>query len=237
VLAKLKDPRVMGALGRAASDDSRPEVRVYVLKLVARNPGGDSTDQRARAVLGKALSDPSPQVRAQAARSLAELNRARTQLSTQAVPAATGARTTSGGAGAKRKGPLIIAVRTMGDRTGKAPPALRERMKAEIIGNLRREPNLEVAEPTQPGIAYVVDGTIARLEHGIRGMDVESVCGIELVVSRPPRGIVLVAGGEAAVQKPRIHFRPTLRAPMDAEALEHAVRSAHENLARYLSAQ
>jgi hypothetical protein len=110
-------------------------------------------------------------------------------------------------------------------------------MKSEIIGNLRREPHVSVAEGAAGPISYVVDGTIARLEHTTRGTDVESLCAVELVVSRPPRGIVLVASGEAAVQKPRTQFRPVLAEPMLFEALMHAVRSAHENLARFLAAQ
>jgi hypothetical protein len=46
---------------------------------------------------------------------------------------------------------------------------------------------------------------------------------------------VLVTSGEASVQKARSQARPAQRDPMEAEALEYAVKSAHENIARYFA--
>jgi hypothetical protein len=46
---------------------------------------------------------------------------------------------------------------------------------------------------------------------------------------------VLVASGEAAVQKPRSQVRSASKEPLEMEAIDYAVKSAHENLARYLA--
>jgi hypothetical protein len=224
LLARSKDSRVLPALAHAAVSDPNPLVRGVVLRLLAKNPGGDANSDRARAAIKRALNDPQAEVRAQAARSLAEL----AAFSDEPAPPPV--------AHVQPRGSLLIAVRAMGDKTGRARPELRERMKSAVIGNLRREPRVAVAEGPTPEVAYIVDGSIARLEHGPRSHDLmESTCAVELVVSRPPHGIVLVASGEASVQKPRSQFRPVLREPMDDEALEYAVKSAHENLARFLA--
>jgi hypothetical protein len=84
---------------------------------------------------------------------------------------------------------------------------------------------------------YVVDGSIARLTHGTSGADVETACAVQLIISRPPRGIVMVVSGEASVLRPRTQFRPPMRDAMESEALEHAVASAHENVSRFLTAR
>jgi HEAT repeat protein len=223
VLARMSDPRVVGALGRAALGDPQPLVRAFSLKLLGGNPGGDATDDRARAVILRAANDRSPAVRAAAEQALAAL-------SGRSAPRGT---TRAPGKGARR---TIVAVGTMGDRTGKASRALRDRMRVEVGRGLLAEPGVEVAgAATDPGVSYVVDGAIRRLELGGTAKESEAACAVELVVSRPPRGIVLTASGDATVQRPR---RLTAAADLDRlqiEALQHAVRGAHETLAKFLA--
>ena len=133
----------------------------------------------------------------------------------------------------------MVAVGAISDQTGRARPQLRLQMRNALIGNLRGVRQLSVvsslaidARPT-----YVVDGSIARLTHGPSGTDVETACAVQLVISRPPRGIVMVVSGEASVLRPRSQYRPPMRDAMESEALEHAVASAHENVSRFLSAR
>jgi hypothetical protein len=231
VLARLKDPRVLPALAHAASADESPVVRVVALRLLAKNPGGDATVERARSAIRRGLNDPRTEVRAQAARSLAELMAfADDSPAPPAPPPPPRERPASAGHGA-----LLITVRSMGDKTGRARPEMRERMKSEVIGNLRRERNVAVADPAAVEVGYIVDGSIARLEQRAHAGDVETVCAVELILSRPARGIVLVASGEAAVQKPRSQVRAASKEPLEMEAIDYAVKSAHENLARYLA--
>jgi hypothetical protein len=217
-LARTGDARVVPALGRAAQRDIEPIVRLTAVRLLASNPGGDPTGHEARRALNAAAADRAPEVRRAAVEALAALD----------ASVAHAAR-------ARRE--FAIAIRSVGDRTGRASRAVRDRMKTELVTVLRGSRDVRVADQVAPGEGFVVDGTVAKLDHAQGKLDVETTCGIELVVSRPPRGIVLVATGEATVQRPRIYFRPDQRGGMEEEAVRHAVRSAHENLARFLASQ
>jgi hypothetical protein len=220
LLARVKDPRAYQALARAASADGHPTVRAFVVRTLGRNPGGDVVSgQQARLAIGRAMADRDPGVRRQALLSMGELER---RLSV--------------GAPARRQS-TVVAVGPMGDRTGRAPRALRDRMRAELQALLGRQGKIQLADTSAPGVTFVVDGTISKLSVDTSGADVEAVCEVQLVVSRPPRGIVTIASGEAIVQKPKRYFRPAMRERMETEALDHAVRSAHENLSRFLAAQ
>ena len=220
VLAKLDDPRVVPALGRTATGDRHPFVRIFALRLLARGPGGDSDLAGARAQIRRALQDRRSDVRAQATRSLAELDRRRAQATAQPTRAATG--------------PLTVFLGSMGDRSGQAGAELRARLKAALLRQLRAVPTLVIANQVDPRVSYIIDATIARLTAAPSGTDMEITCAIQLLVSRPPRGIVMVASGEASVLKPRSHYRPATLGALQAEALDHAVASAYENLGRFL---
>ena len=224
VLARLRDRRVVPELGRAATNDRQSAVRIYVLRLLANAPGGEGDDEGARTAIKRALSDRRGDVRAQAQRSLAELDRRR------------------GGAGVGAGGPppgqpqeLLVAVRGMGDRTGKAGPAVKSALRAAILASLARTKGIRVTEGNDAAAAYAIDGSIAKLALVTTGTEVQSTCAVELVVSRPPRGIVLIASGEATVIESRVGFRPEKRAAMEGDAIEHAVRGAHENLAQFFA--
>jgi hypothetical protein len=223
VLARLRDRRVVPELGRAAVSDRQAGVRIYVLRLLANAPGGEADDEGARMAIRRALSDRRPDVRMQAQRSLAELDRRRA--SRQVRP------------GPPRGQPqeLLVAVRGMGDRTGRASSAVKNALRAAILANLARTRGVRITQNDDPAAAYAIDGSIAKLTLVTTGSEVESTCGVELVVSRPPRGIVLIASGEATVIEPRISFRPERRARMESDAIDHAVKSAHENLARFFA--
>ena len=227
VLARLHDRRVVPELGRAALNDRVPTVRTYVLRLLAGAPGGEVDDEGARTAIKRALSDRRPEVRLQAQRSLAELDRRRGS---------------GPGPGGPPPGPrpgqdVVVAVRGMGDRTGRASPAVKNALRAAILSSLGRTRGVRIAETADPSVNYAIDGSIAKLSLVTNGGDVESTCGVELVVSRPPRGIVLIASGEATVIEPRASFRPDRRGSMENDAVEHAVRSAHENLERFFASQ
>jgi hypothetical protein len=227
LLARLRDPRAVPALMDAAEMDSHPAVRGAAVRLLSRVARNDSTVARqVRPVIGRALGDRDPSVRRQAAAARADLDRL---LSPPPPPVRPVAR--------PRGAPLLVAVGAVGDRTGRAPRAMRERMRAHMLALLGRQPRVQVAALDDPNVSFLVDGAISRLQLGPSGQDVEALCAVELVVSRPPRGIVTVASGEAVVQKPRTRFQPSVTEGMQEEALEHAVRGAYENLAAFLAVQ
>ena len=222
VLARMKDRRVVPELGRAATSDRHFTVRMVALGLLARAPGRGVDPDTVRALIRRGLQDRRSEVRAHAARSLRELER------NLAGPAPTAP---------SKPRQLVVAVGAVADRTGRASPELKARMRRALILNLRGERQLMVQEVINPQVeaSYVVDGSISRLDHNLSGMEIASTCAVQLVISRPPRGIVMVASGEASVLKPRSQFRASLRGAMESEALEHAVKVAHENLARFLA--
>jgi hypothetical protein len=225
LLARLRDPRAVPALMDAAEMDSHPAVRGTAVRLLSRVARNDTTIARqVRPVIGRALTDRDASVRRQAAAARAELDRMQAPPPPHPLPRA-------------RAGALLVAVGSVGDRTGRAPRALRERMRAHMLGLLARQPRVQVAGMDDPNLSFLVDGAISRLQVGPSGQDVEALCAVELVVSRPPRGIVTVASGEALVQKPRTRFQPSATEGMEEEALEHAVRGAYENLAAFLVSQ
>jgi hypothetical protein len=225
LLARLRDPRVGEALSRAAASDPHPTVRMVALKHLARGALADRIPfSVVRPALNRALKDSDAPVRRQAAASLAELDRGAPSLRT--TPSTPTPRT----------GPATVAVGAIGDRTGRASRALREQLRAELRALLRRESRFQLADDIS-GVNFLIDGTISKLSLSQGGPEVELVCAVELVVSRPPRGIMTIASGEATVQKPRSHYQPSLRERMEAEALQHAVRGAHENVARFLESQ
>jgi hypothetical protein len=225
VLARLRDRRVVPELGRAAVNDRLPAVRTYVLRLLASAPGGEVDDEGARTAIKRALNDRRAEVRLQAQRALADLDRRRGTAAVSSAP------TPKPGQG------VVVAVRGMGDRTGRAGPAVKSAMRAALLSSLGRTRGVRIAETADPSVNYAIDGSIAKLSLVTNGGDVESTCGVELVVSRPPRGIVLIASGEATVIEPRASFRPDRRGSMENDAVEHAVRSAHENLERFFATQ
>jgi hypothetical protein len=224
VLSRLRDSRIAPALGRSATSDRHNYVRLYALRTLAKYTRDDPADERTRGVLQRAQRDRRSEIRREATRLLADMS---TRASAARAQAATA------------PGPLVVAVGAISDQTGRARSQLRLLMRNALIVNLRAVRQVSVvnslaidARPT-----YVVDGSIARLTHGTSGTDVETNCAVQLVISRPPRGIVMVVSGEASVLRPRAQFRPLMRDAMESEALEHAVASAHENVSRFLTAR
>jgi hypothetical protein len=225
LLGRLHDPRAGQALVRASASDPSAPVRGLALKLLAKRAIADRASVPiARQAMSRALGDDDAGVRRQAAAALVELER------TISSPARTPGRP------ARAEGPTTVAIGVIGDRTGHASRALRDRMRAEMRSLLAREPRLQLLDG-EANVAFLIDGTISKLTTSQGGPDVEAVCAVDLVVSRGARGIVSVASGEATVQKPRSHYQPILREHMEQEAMENAVRGAHENLARFLAAQ
>jgi hypothetical protein len=223
LLARLDDPRALTALIGATVDDPHPAVRGAAVRLLARVARRDlASAQRVRPVIGRGMSDRDPSVRRQAGAALAALER-----SFPVTPPPPPGRSTG----------TVVALGTMADRTGHASRAFLERVRAQMLSLLQRESRIQVAALNAPGVGFIVDGTIARLQVGQNGPGLEAICAIELVVSRPPHGIVTIASGEATVEIPRARFHQMTADRMQGEALDGAIRSAHDSLIQFLRAQ
>ena len=182
----------------------------------------------ARVALAKALHDPVDSVRRSAKNALAALDAALRASVRQHVSAMPPARAS---------GRIKIAVGQVADRSGHATGALRQRARLELINQLTAQPRVQVTDHIESDVGFVVDGSIRKLTLLSLRADVEATCVIELILSRPERGLMMVASGEASVQKARGHFRPQHRAALQEDAVANAVRSAHDNLASFLAKQ
>jgi hypothetical protein len=232
--ARDRDP--VAEVAAALVGDRSEKVRVQAALVL-----GHLHDPRATPALIRALSDRSPTVRAVAARQLGEIG------DPSARPALEDARADKSplvrrhvaaalhALAALEAGPRPgpgLDVKPMGDTSGQASPALRARMRGFVAREL---------QGLGAGVTggYVVDGTIKTLST-VRRSDlnlVEVKCGVQLVLStRGGDAIVMMSSGEASVERPRRQFRPALRAAMELDALEHAVRGASDELRQHFAA-
>jgi hypothetical protein len=217
----------------ALQRDRSEKVRIQAALVLGR-----TGDPRAVPFLIKALGDRSPGVRAVAAKALGASGNdtARPALETAARDPHPLVRKHAGAALETLKRSTAtgtIEVMPMGDRTNRASIRLRERMR-EIVAD-------EVAEfGKRIRGGYVIDGVIKNLTLTKRPHVVEVNCAVELVISTRA-GIVLMSGGEAAVQKDRRVLRSkavaTITANMEMQALENAVIGAYEELRKHFAAQ
>jgi len=215
ILGRLKDARSVPAL-ISALRDSHPAVRATAAQALGR-----IGDPSAREPLLRAHQDGNRFVRRMSGEAIRALQRARTP-----DPAVATNRPT---------GRPAFDVKPMGDRSHKATPALRGRMRDFVTTHLRAVGDITV-DSQEPG--FVVDGAIKDLSM-TTGPDLVQVgCSVQLVVSKHPSGgVFLLTSGEAMVQKPARQFKPQQKATMEMEALEHAVRGASEDLLQSLRRQ
>ena len=197
---------------------------------------GRRHEARAVPFLLRALADLSPVVRAMAAQALGELGdeTARPGLEVAANDKSPFVRRRAAAALAAlsaNEAEAIVTVKSMGDRTNRASPELRQHMRQavahELTGFKRHAPG---------GLA--VDGAIKVLGVSMRADVVEVKCAVELILSTG-RGnaIVMMTTGEAIVQRQRRHFRPAIQSAMEQEALEQAVHGASSELRDHFAAQ
>jgi hypothetical protein len=226
ILGRLRQTRSVPAL-IGALRDPYPAVRASAARALGLIGSPVAHD----AVL-RASQDPSPVVREMARAALKQLG--------------------DGGAGGQGEdperptplGPSIRArpghrpsfeVKSMGDRSRHASPALRSHMRDFLIDQLR--PFGDVAPREHEG-NYAVDGVIRDLNTATKDNDVEVSCAVQLMISRQPGGgVFMLTSGEATVQKPKRQWRPQQTPGMELEALENAVRAASEDLVRNLGQQ
>lgn len=213
----------------AVVSDHSEKVRVQAALVLGR-----AGDERAVPVLTRALADRSPLVRAMAAKALGHLAgpEARPSLEVAARDPSPMVRRHAVAALetlAERGAGSPILVQSMGDRTHRASPQLREQMRTFVTAELRGAGKWGAG-------GYAVDGVIKTLSRSERPDLVEVKCAVELVLSTSSRSIVMMSSGEAIVQRQRNQFRPAMQPSMEVEALQHAVRGACDELRQHFAA-
>ncbi len=257
MIALSNDPLVLAARGHAPSariedvEQSLGRDRSYKVRVDAALVLGRLRQDRSVPALIGALRDGHPAVRATAARSLGLIGNpdARGPL-TRAMQDGHGmvrrmAREAQKGldlreqqereATRRQRARPTFVVKSIGDRTRKATPALRGYMRDVLAGQLQVVGDVQ-DESLQTG--FVIDGVINDLSLSTRPDLVEVRCAVQLVVSRNPGGgVFLLTNGEAVVQKPRSQWSPQQRTRMEMDAVENAVRGASQDLVQNLRQQ
>jgi hypothetical protein len=215
VLGRLRDRRGTSALIRALNDP------VETVRGMAAQVLGELGDPSARAALDRAKRDPSPFVRSQATTAYNRL--AGGSMPTVAMPS-------------RPTNALHIEIGGIGTKTAQATPELQQRLREFITRELQRTPG--VTTEGAPRNGFLLDSAITQMSRRTTGEYVEISCEISLIVGRlPSKAMVMMTSGGATVQAPKVGFRPEREKALQVDALEGAVRGAHENLLAFLKSQ
>lgn len=252
-LGSMKDARVVPALIGALDDDSA------VVRGLAASALGHQGDTSAISALEKAASDENSAVRTRAKDALKTLKAAKakpaaTTTTTTATPtttkttapATTTAKTTTtlkpdvkssnNGNGTKPK--VYVVVKTMGNKTAAGGKDLAKSMRDTVVHELERSPDLTLdANAGGKLTQFIVDGQIHKLARASNGPWIEVTCEVKLTVSSAEGRMMSIVTGSATVQMPRGTFKTSMEKNMQVEAVENAVRGAHQNLYTFLTKQ
>jgi HEAT repeat protein len=232
-LGNLADPRGVPTLVRALADPSP------VVRGVAATALGHIGDPRAVPALERALADDNYAVRNRARDALSVLRGGDAPGDPTEDPVITRAKMTPKEAPRRGRGAkLYVVVKEMGARVT-ARRELTARMKTVIMAELSATPELTLDAAAGDGklAQFVVDGSITRLSREVNGPWVEITCEVKLTVSDARGAIRSMVSGGATVQTARGSYRKEMEPALELEALEHAVRGAHQNLLGFLVKQ
>jgi hypothetical protein len=212
------------ALARTVRDDPSEKARIAAVVAL-----GKLADPRGEPALVRALDDPSPIVRDVAGSALRHLREMRDRPASRpavAEPVPTRARIVP------REAPrrLHVTVKPM------AGPAhdLSARMHDLVVQQLAAERDVSVDEGAG---GFIVDGSITKLTRGTHGPWVEITCEVKLTVSNSQGSLLSIVSGGATVQTARGAFHQAMEPALQIEALDNAVRGAHQNLFTFLVRQ
>jgi hypothetical protein len=223
VLGKMNDRRVIPPLSRALHD-ANETVRALAVQALGEIGGPEFPE--AKDVLRAAQRDPSPFVRDKVNAALARLN-APPPAPSPSAPAP------------QKRGEVHVAVGGIGAKARNTPPELTGRLRDFILRELRRTPGLTLdGKPIDNASGFYIDSAITALTRKTTDQFVEISCEVSYIVGRmPSKAMVMMTSGGATVQTPRGMFRPQEERRLQVDALEGAVRGAHENLVAFLKTQ
>jgi hypothetical protein len=254
-VALLLAPAVAGAdrldsLARAAHDPSW-RVRLQAASVLAKMRSADALP-----VLERLLTDENESVRGVAAAGLGELAhadnvdlaRVRMDLDRALRDRASVVREHARTALAKLKsgepskghprgdGNMHIAIGGVGAKPKHVPPELTRRLREFLVREFSQTPGMTL--DGQPVSGFLIDSSITALTRRTTRDWLEINCEISVVVGRlPSKAMVMMTSGGATVQQPKGELSPERALGLESDALEGAVKGAHENLLAYLRAQ
>jgi HEAT repeat protein len=226
VLGKLRDKRALGALRKALGDTH------YAVRAMAAQSLGQIGDAQAIPWLEAATRDPHDFVRQRAVQALQILRKPGTAPPAENVSAV------------RRRGGerFYVGVGGMGDKSKRAGPDMLKRMREFVVRELQQTPDVSL-EIDQRGKGkkvkgFTLEGAITEIKRAQSRDYVEISCEVSYVVGvYPSRAIIMMTSGGATIQTPRGSFRSAQEHRIRVDALENAVRGAHQNLVSFLKAQ
>jgi hypothetical protein len=214
VLGKLGDPRAVPGVIRALSDPNET-IRGLAAQVLGELGAGS---QSAVNALDRARKDRSSFVRDKATASLEKLQPSAIASSSRA-PA----------------GAVHVEVGSVGLKARGAAPELKEHLRTLIERELQHTAG--VTMDGKPVSGFLIDGSITSLSRKTTDHFVEISCEVSLIVGKlPSKAMVMMTSGGATVQAPK-NTTPRMEISLQRDALEGAVKGAHENLLAFLRTQ
>jgi hypothetical protein len=216
VLGKSKNAEALSALEQLLGDEN-DNVRGVATAAIGELARADGVDvARVRLALEKAEQDPNAGVRERARSALAKLE--------AAVPHHAGSAA------------LHIAIGGVGAKPKNVSPEMTNLLRQYLVREFSHTPGITL--DGQPVSGFLIDSSITQLNRRTTHDWVEINCEISVVVGRlPSKAMVMMTSGGATVQQPKGAMSPRQASSLEADALEGAVKGAHENLLAYLRAQ
>ena len=192
-----------------ATRDSSWRVRLQAASVLAK-----VKDERAITLLERLLADGQPTVRRAAE---VALDRLRTPVAVKPTS----------------KNDVQILIGGVGAKSKNATPAMTKQLRALLEREFAHTPAYVVNG--QPVSGYLIDGSIVVLDRKATREWIEITCEVKVIVGRlPAKAMVMMTSGGATVQEPRGDYRPERAAALEADALEGAVKGAHDNVLAFL---
>jgi hypothetical protein len=214
VMGKLGDARAVPALIRALND-SNETVRGLSAQVL-----GDMGGPSALSALERSRRDSSAFVRDKVTAALEKLQPSR---AAEAKPAAPGA--------------IHLEVGSVGLKAKGAPPEMKDQLRTMIERELAHTAGVTMAGPPVSG--FRIDGSITNLSRKTTDHFDEISCEVSLIIGKlPDKAMVMMTSGGATVQAPRASgLNKAQLASLERDALEGAVKGAHENVLTFLRTQ
>jgi hypothetical protein len=129
-----------------------------------------------------------------------------------------------------------ISIGGVGAKPKHVSPELTRRLREFLVREFSQTPGVTL--DGKPVSGFLIDSSITALNRRTTRDWVEINCEISVVVGRlPSKAMVMMTSGGATVQQPKGELSPERALGLEADALEGAVKGAHENLLAYLRAQ
>lgn len=236
-LGRIGDARAVPALIRALADKSA------VVRGVAASALGHIGDPRAIPALERAVGDESDVVKKRARDALAEIREKQARVVGAAerdrdadhVTPKEPPRMDGGRAGAAAS--LYVVVKSTRNRAA-GGKVLAKKLKEYLIAELQGSPEvtLDATRATEHKLKqFVIDGEITQLKRSTTGPWVELFCEVRITVSNGDGRMLSIVTGTATLQIPKGEYDAKLEGMLRLQALENAVRGAHQNLIGYMA--